>query len=77
MLYLAHYIKNIISTDLKILRYLQSIFLVLPLKFGLAMFQVFRSYMRPEAFRSLQHRLWGRRFSTSLRKDQENGGEGK
>ena len=51
MFYLAHYIKNIISTDLKILRYLQSIFLVLPLKYGLAMFQVFRSYMRPEAFR--------------------------
>ena len=25
----------------------------------------------------VQHRLWGRRFSTSLSKDQENGGEGK
>ena len=51
MLYLAQYMKNvIISTDLKILRYFQCVFLVLPLKFGLAMFQVIRSYMRPEAF---------------------------
>ena len=79
MFYLTQYIKNIIiSTNLKNIKrhFTFLFFFVLPLKFGLPMFQVFSSHMRQVAITSLEHRLWEREFYMSLNKYQENS-EGK